>query len=147
MSASVTLQLKEANSHKVAAELARLTGAVVSFNSRRPDATFNLDFKDAPLWNILDTLSSEGNIQIAREDFGHLRSVRQAFLSGERMAVCFHNVTAKRLATDLSFLTGRDVYVASGDPKALVDYKGKAVTFEEMVAEVSRGAGVQIAIR
>jgi hypothetical protein len=63
------------------------------------------------------------------------------------MSVCFQNVTAKRLATDLSFLTGRDVYVAWGDPKALVHYKGKGVNFEEMVAEASQSAGVHIAIR
>jgi hypothetical protein len=131
----------------VAAELHRITGAEVMFNPRQPDATFTLDFKDEPLWNVLDTLSAEGNIQIAREDFAHLRGLRQSFLSGERMAVCFSNVTAKRLAHDLSFLTGRDVYVASGDPKTVVYYKGKGVNFEEMVMEVSLSAGVQIAIR
>lgn len=146
-SAAVTVQLANADSQRVAAELSRLTGAQVSFNPRRPDATFNLDVKDEPLWNVLETLSSQGNLQVAREDFAHLKNVRQAFLSGERMAVCFSNVTAKRLATDLSFLTGRDVYVASGDPKALVNFKGTALNFEGIVAEAAAAAGVQIAIR
>lgn len=147
MSASMTLHLKEADAHKVAAELARLTGAEVMFNPRQSDVTFTLDFDDAPLWDVLDALSAKGDVQIAKEDFAHLKSVRQSFLSGERMAVCFHNVTAKRLATDFSFLSGRDVYVASGDPKTLVNYKGNARTFEEIVAEVSQSAGVQIAVR
>jgi hypothetical protein len=147
MSAPITIQIKDADSNKVATELTRVTGAQVTFNPHRPDATFNLAVKDEPLWNVLDTLSSQGSIQIAKEDFRHLKSVRQAFLSGERMAVCFHNVTAKRLATDLSFLTGRDVYVASGDPKALVDYSVKAVTFDEIVAGASQAAGVQMAVR
>jgi hypothetical protein len=143
---SLTLRVKNASSQKVAAELSRLTGAEVTITPRRSNTTFNLDVKDEPLWNVLDTLSSGGSIQIAHEDFDHLRSVRQSFLSGERMAVCFHNVTAKRLATDLSFLTGRNVYVAVGDPNALVDYKGRGVTFEEMVAEISRAAGVELVI-
>lgn len=143
----ITLQLRNANSRAVAAALARLTGAQVMFSPRQPDAVFNLDFTDEPLWNVLDTLSAEGNVQIAKEDFGHLKGVRQSFLSGERIAVCFQNVTAKRLAADLSFLTGRDVHVASGDPEAPVYYKGRGVNFEEIVAAVSESAGVQIAVR
>jgi hypothetical protein len=146
-SVTVSLRLSGADSHRVAAELTRLSGAQVTFNPRQPDDTFDLDIQDQPLWNVLDTLSARGSIQIGHEDFGHLKNVRRAFLSGERMAVCFHNVTAKRLATDLSSLTGRDVYVASGDPKALVDFKGKALTFEEIVAAASDAAGVQLLIR
>lgn len=142
----ITLRVKNASSQKVAAELARLTGAEVTISPRRANTTFNLDVKDEPLWNVLDTLSSGGSIQIAHEDFDHLRSVRLAFLSGERMAVCFHNVTARRLASDLSFLTGRDVFVAAGDANALVDYKGRGVNFEEMVAEISQVAGVELVI-
>jgi hypothetical protein len=147
MSAPITLQLKNADSNSVAAALGRITGAPVMFNPRRPDETFNLDVKDKPLWDVLDELSSGGNIQIAKEDFGHLRGVRQSLLNGERISVCFTNVTAKRLATDLSFLSGRDVYVASGDPKAVVNYKGTAVTFEEIVTQASERAEVEIAIR
>ena len=147
MSAPITLQLKSADSHRVAAELGRLTGAPVTFNPRQPDESFNLDVKDKPLWDVLEELSTGGKIQIAKEDFAHLRGVRQSFLSGERMSVCFHNVTAKRLAADLSFLSGRDVYVASGNPKAVVDYTGKAVTFEDIVAQASLSAGAQLAVR
>lgn len=142
----ITLRVKNASSQKVAAELARLIGAEVTISPRRANTTFSLDVKDESLWNVLDTLSSGGSIQIAHEDFAHLRGVRQAFLGGERMAVCFHNVTAQRLAGDLSFLTGRNVHVASGDPNALVDYKGRGVTFEEMVTEISQVAGVELVI-
>lgn len=147
MSASITLQLKNASSDKVAAELGRLTGAPVMFNTRQSRETFNLDVKDKPLWNVLEELSSRGKIQIAKEDFGHLRKMRESLLSGERIAACFTNVTAKRLATELSFLSGRDVYVASGDPDLAVNYTGKEVTFEEIVTGVSQEAGVVIAIR
>lgn len=146
-SVTVSLRLAGANSHKVAAALTRLSGEQITFSPRRLDDTFSLDVQDQPLWNVLETLSARGSIQIGQEDFGHLQNVRQAFLSGERIAVCFHNVTAKRLATDLSSLTGRDVYVASGDPKAVVYFKGKALTFEEIVVAVSQAAGVQLLIR
>jgi hypothetical protein len=147
MSVPITTQLKNADSRKVAAELGRLTGAPVTFNPRRPEGTFDLNVKDKPLWDVLDELSSRGKIQVGKEDFGHLRSMRQSLLSGERIGVCFHNVTAKRLAAELSFLSGRDVYVNWGDPKAVVDYTGKGVTFEEIVAQASLSAGVQIDIR
>jgi len=147
MSALITLEVTNGDSHRVAAELKRLTGAEVIFNPRRPDATFTLNVRDEPLWNVLDTLSSEGSLQIAKEDFGHLKSVRQSFLSGERMSVCFQKVTAKRLATDLSFLTGLDVHVEAGNPKTLIYYTGQGVNLQEIVAQVSQGAGVQLAVR
>lgn len=145
--ALITLRLKGANSKTVATELSRLTGAPVTFKPRQLGATFSINVTDEPIWNVLDTLSSEGEIQIANEDFAHLKGVRQAFLGGERMSVCFYNVTAKRLATDLSFLTGQDIYVAAGDPRTPVYYKGSGVRFEEILAEVSQTAGVQLAVR
>lgn len=143
----MSVSLVDADSVKVGAELHRLTGAPVVFNPRRPDATITREFKNETLWNVLEALSAEGSVQIANEDFGHLRSVRQSFLSGERMAVCFSNVTAKRLARDLTFLTGREVNVAAGDPKTLINYKGKEVNFEEMVTAISLDAGIQMTIR
>lgn len=147
MSAPITLHLKDVNSRSVAAELAKQIHAAVIFNPRQPGTTFSIDVTDEPLWNVLDTLSAGANIQIGMEDFGHLRSMRQSLVGGERIAVCFHNVTAERLAADLSFLSGREVHVASGDPGAVVDYTGKRVTFEEIVAQASEAAGVEIAIR
>jgi hypothetical protein len=143
----MSFRLTDADSGKVGAELHRLTGAPVQFKPRRPDATITREFNNETLWNVLESLSSEGSVQIANEDFGHLRSVRHSFLSGERMAVCFSNVTAKRLARDLTFLTGREVDVTAGDPKTVINYRGTAVTFEEMVSAVSLNAGIQMTIR
>jgi hypothetical protein len=146
-SVTLSLQLTEADSSKVGAELHRLTGAPVVFKPRRPDATITRDFKNETLWNVLESLVGEGSVQIANEDFGHLRSMRHSLVSGERMAVCFSNVTAKRLARDLTFLSGREVYVTAGDPKTVINYKGKAVTLDEMVAAISFDASIQISIR
>jgi hypothetical protein len=147
LSAPVTLQVRGVNGGKVAAELTRLTGAEIIFMPTGADAVFNIEVKDEPLWNVLETLSTEGSVQIGRHDFGHVRKVRQALLSGERMAACFDNVTAERLAYELSFLSGREVYVATGDPETPVFYKGKQATFEEIVTAVSLSSGVQIAIK
>lgn len=147
MSVPITLNLKRANSQQVAAALSRLTSTQVTFDPRQSRETFDLNVKDKPLWDVLEELLSRGKIHIAKEDFGHLRSMRQSLLNGERIAVCFTNVTAERLATELSFLSGRDVYVASGEPELVVNYTGKGVTFEEIVTAVSQETGVVIAIR
>lgn len=145
--ASVTLRMQNVSNLRMATELTRLLGAEVIITPRRSNATFSINVKNEPLWNVLDALSSEADIQIAHEDYAHLRNVRQTLLGGGRIAVCVHNVSAKRLAADLASLTGRDVYVASGDPETMVNYRGKAVTFEAMVAEMSQAAGVNMVIR
>jgi hypothetical protein len=143
----VTLRLKGSNSRAVSAELARVTGQNVVFTPTTPNATFSLDVKDVPLWNVLETLSASGRVQIAGEDFSNLQAVRRALLQGERMSVCIHGTTVKRLVEELEQLTGLEIRVTSGDPKTLVDFTAKGVNFDEIVAQVSERAGVQIAIR
>lgn len=143
----VTLRLNRSDSKSVAAELVRLSGAEIVVNPTRADAVFSLDVKNIPLWDVLDFLSADASIKLGDEDFSELRRARRAFLSGERMSVCFSNISAKRLADEISFLTGLEVNVPAGSAGVIVNYSGKGVTLKEIVTQVSEVSGVQIALR
>jgi hypothetical protein len=147
LTSRVTLRFNGSSARTVSAELARITGHDVLFTPITPDATFTLDVKDEPLWNVLETLSASGRLRIAGDDFSNVQSVRQALLRGDRISVCVHGTTVKRLVYELKYLTGLDVRVTSGDQRTVVDFTAKGVTLEEMVAQVSDRTGVQVALR
>jgi hypothetical protein len=142
----VTLALKGSSSREVSAELARLTGYGIVFTPSKADATFSLDFKNAPLWEVLETLSTSGKVRIGSEDFSNLQIVRRTLLDGERMSVCISGTTVKRLVDELEYLTGLDIRVTSGDQRAVVNFTARGVNLDEIVAQVSERTGVQITI-
>lgn len=81
------------------------------------------------------------------EELADLRSVRRALLAGERMSVCFGQVTATDLAGGLSSITGLDIRTEPKGAATLINYSGKGVTLKEMVAQVSALSGVRFSIR
>lgn len=143
----VTLRFKGSSSREVAAELARIAGTEVSFSPSTPDATFDMDVENLPFWNVLEILSQSGRIQLGRYDFAGLRRVRLALLNGERITLCVNGATVKRFASQLRLLTGFDVRVTSGNPNAIVNYTGRDVNFNEILAQVSERTGVQLEIK
>lgn len=146
-SQSVSLRLNGSDGRKVAAELARLTGKEVHFNPKRSDSTYTLNATNVPLWEVLDTLSADASIRIGYEDFAHLRALRRSLLTSERMSVCFSNITADRLAKELSYLTGLNVHSSPGGDRVVVNYSGVSVTFEEILSQVFDSTGVQLTVR
>jgi hypothetical protein len=143
----ISLRLNGSDGRSVSAELARISGRDVVFVPATPDATFSLDVKDVPLWDVLERLSAGGRLQIGGDDFSNLQTVRKALLGGERMSVCVRGATVRRLVYELEYLTGLDMRVTSGDQRAAVDYTATGVTLDEIVAQVSERAGVRIAVR
>lgn len=143
----VSIHFKGSNSREVSAELARITGKDVVFFPATAGATFNLDMDGVPLWNVLEILAQSGRIQIAQDDFSNLRTVRVAFLQGERVSACIQGVTVKRLVEELEYLTGLDISITSGNKKTIVNFTGRGVNFNEIIAQVAEQTGVQIAIK
>ncbi len=147
MSTSVTLRLKGGSGREVSAELARITGESVVFSPSTADATVDLEVENLPLWNVLEILSQSGRIYIAGDEFSNLRNARRALLYGERVSMCVHGATVKRLVSEMRYLTGLDLRITSGDPLAVVNYTAKGVTFNEIVTQVAERAGVQIVVK
>lgn len=147
MMSSVSLRFNGSNSRTVSAELSRISGQEVVFTPSVPDDTVTLDVNNLPFWDVLEILSKSGRIQLGYDDFSNLRAVRRALLYGDRISVCMHGVSIKRLARELRYLTGLDIKVTSGDEKAVVNFTAKGVTFNDIVAQVSEQTGAQLAVK
>ena len=147
MSRSVTLRLKGSKGREVSAELARVTGEDVAFTPWTTGATVDLDLENVPAWSALEVLSQSGRIQISGVEFSNIKKVRRTLLSGGPISLCAHGMTARRFANELRFMTGLDIQIMSGDPKSVVNYNGRGVTLNDIVAQVSERTQVQLAVR
>jgi hypothetical protein len=147
MTMSVSTHFNRVTSKQVASELARITAREVAFVPTNPQEKFNLDAKNVPLWDVLETLAQSGKVRIGGEDFSSLQAVRKALLSGERMSVCIHNASIQSVVEEFAGISGLPIRVTSGDATTIVTLSVKGVTLEEALAQVSFQAGVQIAVR
>lgn len=144
MSKPVTLQLKGADGKQIASELARIVGGEVVFQPSKPDATFNLDVKNATLWDVLDILSASGTLRVAGDDFSRLQVIRKALISGERMTVCVRNASVKQIVKEFASLSGWRLRVTAGDEEAVINLMLKGVTLEDVLMRISEQTGVRI---
>lgn len=144
---SVTLRLRGSNGKEVSSELARLTGEDIAFSPSAASSTVDLDVENLPTWNVLEILSQSGRIQISGVDISNIKKVRRTLLYGEPMSVCARGMTVKRFVNELRFMTGLDLQITSGDPKAIVNYTAKGVRLNDIVTQVSERTGAQINFR
>jgi hypothetical protein len=140
----VTVHSSRGSSKQVALELARVTSREVTFIPNNSQEKFNLDAKEIPLWDVLETLSQSGKLRIGGEDFSDLRALRQALRSGERMRVCIHNASVQSVVEEFAGISGLPIRITSGDPATLVTISVQDVTLEEALARISEQTGVQI---
>jgi hypothetical protein len=140
----VTLQMRGGSSRKLSTALARIIGKEIVVSPNKPDETYTFDFKNASLWDVLETLSENGTVQIEGEDFGKLLRIRKAFLTGEKMSVCIRQAHVRRLIDQLASLSGLSIRTTSGNIDTLVTLSLNDVTLKEIVAEISAQTGVQI---
>src|SRR5918912_1876668 len=66
---SITLELRHGSDRQLSDELTRITGKRIAVSPSKPDEAINLDVKDAPLWDVLETLSQSRTVLIEGEDF------------------------------------------------------------------------------
>jgi hypothetical protein len=140
----VTLQMRNSNSRQLSAELARVTGKEVVISPNKPNETYTFDFKNAPLWDILEVLSDRAKVQIEGEDFGKLLRIRKAFLTDEKMSVCIRRTPVRYIVDQLASLSDLPIHLTSGNINTLVTLSLKDVTLKEIVAKISEQTGVQI---
>lgn len=142
----VNMRFDRGSSKQVASELARITDKEISFVPNNSRERFNLDAKDAPLWDVLETLSESGKLRIGGEDFSSLQAVRRALVSGERMRVCIHGASIQSVVDEFAGMSGLPIHITSGDPATVVTITVEGATLEEAMAQVSDQTGVQIAM-
>lgn len=140
----VTLELRAGSYQQLSAELSRIAGREILFPTSQPDEPINLDIKNAPLWDVLETLSRSGKVQIAGRDFAKLQETRRALAGGEKVSVCIDRVPVGQVVSELSGLSGQRLRVRSGDEKALVNLSAKGLTLEGIISRLSAQTGAQI---
>lgn len=120
---------------------------VVFFLPSKPDDAINLDIKNAPLWDVLQTLSESRKVQIDGGNPSRLQILRRTLMAGDDVSVCVHNAPFQSVANELSSLSGLPLRVTSGDVKTLLTLTVKGSTLKEIVAQMSAQTDVQIATK
>lgn len=139
-----TVQMRNAKYPQLVAELARISGRDLAFSSYEPDIVFNAEYKRALLWDVLDTLSDRGKVQIAGQDFEKLKRIRRVLVSGGKLSLCVRGTPVNIFVNDLSSLTGLSLHIVDGRPMSTVNVKLHDVTLNEILLKVSEQTETKI---
>jgi hypothetical protein len=143
----VTLELRSGTNKQFSDELSRVTGKRIAVLPSKPNEPFNVDIKNASLWDVLESFSMRGLVTIDGEDFSKLQAVRKALAGGGKVSVCIKGASLGRVVEELSGLTGQPLRVTSGDEKALVTLSAKEITLEGILSRLSAQTGAQISMK
>ena len=146
LNTEVTLQLQNSDSNQLLDAVSKVSGEEITFSPSKHDTPFNLDVKRAPLWGVLDFLSTRGSVKIAGQDFERLKLLRRSFLSGEKTAFAVHNTPVYTFVSDMAGLSGQSIHVISGNTRTLVNIELRDVNFKEILAQVSEQTGAKIVV-
>jgi len=142
----ITLQVANSDSRQLSSELTRVSGREIVFTASASDAIFNFDFKNAPVWDVLEILSESGTVQVDGEDFQKLQGLRRALLTGERINVCFRNVSVNNIMHWLSFISGLPLRVSSGNAQGRATIILREATLRDIIRAVSTRTGTQVTV-
>lgn len=141
----VTLELRSGGTNRhLSDELSRIAGKRIAVLPSKPDEAVNVDIKQAPLWDVLESFSTRGLVTIEGHDFSKLQSVRKALAGAEKISVCIKGAALGQVVGELSGLSGQRLRVTSGDEKALVNLSAKGLTLEGIISRLSAQTGAQI---
>lgn len=133
----VTLKETRAESKQIARVLAQVMRQEVEFVPYDASHKFNFDYKNTPLWEVLEDISQFGKLKIGGISFEDLQKIRRPMLTGAKMSMCIHNVPIKNLVSYLSFLRGLPISVVSGDENLRITLSLRDVTFNEIITRIS----------
>lgn len=139
-----TIQMQTGTYPQLVTALARVSGRDIAFAPTKPDVLFNVDYKRAVLWDVLDMLSDRGAVQVAGRDFEKLKRLRRTLLSGKRISLCVRRTPVSTFVNDMASLTGLPLRITAGRPMAVVNIKLQEVALDEMLAKVSEQTGTKI---
>lgn len=139
-----TLKLVNKGSREIVSALSRVTGKDIEFVPRKPNGSFTIDIKDDDMWNALDYLYERGKVRVNGVDWEKYRQIRRGVLEGGKMSVEFNDISVKDALGHLSFLSGLQFRVGSGDAEKLFSISLREVTLGEVVARISSQTGVRI---
>jgi hypothetical protein len=109
-------------------------------------ATYNIEFSNAGVWDVLEAISKNGKVRVSGNDFETLKILHKALVSGERINVCFRKTTLKTILDELAFLTGFAIKDYPGEAQPLLNLTLKNATFKDIITAISTQSGVPITV-
>jgi hypothetical protein len=143
---SITLRLYNSSSKQLSSEVARAIGRDVVFLPTDRKATYNIEFSNAGVWDILETLSKSGKVRIAGDDFEALKVLHNTLVSGERINLCIRKTPLRTILNELAFLTGLSIKAYPGEGQPLLNLTLKTATFKDIIVAISAQSGVPIMV-
>lgn len=144
LSTRFTLKLVKKGSKEIAFALSQHTGRNIEFVPRRRNDRFNIEIKDDDMWNTMEYLYQRGKVRVIGVDWGEYRKLRRATSEGAKMSVDFNDISVRDALDQLSFLTGLQFRVESGDAEKLISISLREVTLGEIISRISAETGIRI---
>jgi len=140
----ITLKITRGSYKQVASALSSRTGRKIDLVPYKKSEKFNFDFKDYPLWDVLEYVSRFGKLKIDGTPFETFQKIRNRISSGEKISMCIRGASVKNVVSYLSFLSGSPLLVASGDTQVRLSSSLREVSLTEIINRISTQADVKI---
>ncbi len=95
-------------------------------------------------WDILEFLSTRGELKISGHDIDFWRGVRGTLLNGGQFTICFGESSVGRILDHVVFISGKDLRITSGDPQTRIMGPIIGNSLEEILANLSKSGQVTI---
>jgi hypothetical protein len=139
--------LRVSTNRNVEAERLRRANTEVFSEPTKSYPALGFTVQNAPTWDIRQTKASDNSNNINSEELDDMRAIRRALVNGERMSVCFGQVSAADLAAELSSITRLNIRAEPEGATTIINYSAKGVTLKEIVAQVSTLSGIQFSVK
>ena len=142
-----TLKRSNISTKETISILSRYTRRPIEFIPWREKdpGPFNIEINGDNVWNTMDYLYERGKLTMGGIDWGKLQEMRSGTSQGKKLSqVDFSGMSVKDALEHLSFLTGLEFQVESGNAKKMFSVSLREVTLGEVVDRISTEAGVKI---
>src|ERR1043166_7998767 len=143
----LTLDFVQKDGKSIAEELSRATPMQITFEpySRNVGQLYDYHLKGSDIWKLLVFLDKVGNVTVNGLPFQKLRELQKQIKDGEPVVVRLTTMPAQEVAEKLSFISGMDIKVISGDPATPISVATRRTAFSKILKDIKQKTGVQMA--
>ncbi|MCO6511549.1 MAG: hypothetical protein J5I65_12225 [Aridibacter famidurans] len=130
--------------------LTSILGKRVTFEPSSENFRFaDLDYKadSGTHWDVLSTLNRYGDLKIEGFSLEFWMNRRETLLKGGEFAFCVSSASVNRILREISFITGKNFLIVSGDGDRKVKGRIEGTILSEVLDSLSKAGGVTIVER
>lgn len=95
-------------------------------------------------WDVLEYLSRNAELTVNGQSIEFWKNIREGFLSGGEIKLCAGSATPQEFLNEISFITGKNFSIVSGNGKAKVIGSLSASSLEELLQNLSNVGKITI---